>query len=151
MTMTLQTMNDIAKDFASLAEYVNRTTEEYSRKYQQSTSQEGKAVVFANWKQSLEEHRDYINQLLEDADSFANEVEDNAEIERETQEAKERAKAHGGITFDELEEHFIMHNADGGGTQTAVIVFIQKTASTSLSHWRQEASAFPRNARHSIR
>ena len=131
MTMKAETMEEFAEDYMWFEKRLHNWFEQYSRSFQ-SASQEKKGEVLEKWLDAMKDFQEEIGDFLKDYEDSKNEVEEMAEWEAKSKADKERARAHGGITFGEMEEQFVMHNADSdwgeeakgsNGPLTGVIVF----------------------------
>jgi len=111
MTMKAETMEEFAEDYMRFEDSIHQRFTDFDRAFHHALP-ERKSVVLNRWKAALEDYQEWIGDLLENFKDMENEVEDEAEWKAKEDAEKERARAHGGITFDEMEEQFVMHNAD---------------------------------------
>ena len=111
MTMKAETMEEFAEDYMWFEKRLHNWFEQYSRSFQRA-SQEKKGEVLEKWLDAMKDFQEEIGDFLKDYEDSKNEVEEMAEWEAKSKADKERARAHGGITFGEMEEQFVMHNAD---------------------------------------
>ena len=131
MTMKTETMEEFVKNYMRFEDSLHQRFVDFAHAFQYALP-ERKGEVLKRWQAAFKDYQEWIGDILHDFELSKNEVENEAEWRAEEDADKERARAHGGITFDELEEHFVMHNAEGGKPETAVIVFTEDSFDSPL-------------------